>query len=77
MRHAVGPIRLRLILERALICEVYDGGATAPHLRHPKTTDEGGRGLLLISQFTQRGGARYLQERKVIWAEQSLTEPAA
>ncbi len=76
MRHAVGPVRLRLILERSLICEVYDGGATAPHLRHPKTTDEGGRGLLLISQFTQRWGTRFLQEGKVIWAEQPRTEPA-
>ncbi|WTZ80025.1 SpoIIE family protein phosphatase [Streptomyces sp. NBC_01384] len=76
IRHATGPIRLRLITEHALICEVSDGGATAPHLRHPKTTDEGGRGLFLISQFTQRWGTRYTPEGKVIWAEQSLTQPA-
>ncbi|MFF3817540.1 SpoIIE family protein phosphatase [Streptomyces bluensis] len=75
IRHATGPIRLRLILERALICEVFDGGATAPHLRHPRATDEGGRGLFLISQFTQRWGTRFLPEGKVIWAEQSLTGP--
>ncbi|WP_149829515.1 SpoIIE family protein phosphatase [Streptomyces tailanensis] len=74
IRHATGPIRLRLILERTLICEVFDGGPTAPHLRHPRTTDEGGRGLFLISQFTQRWGTRFLPEGKVIWAEQSLTE---
>ena len=77
IRHAEGPIRLRLIRERALICEVSDGGATAPHLRHPRTTDEGGRGLLLVSQFTQRWGTRFAPEGKVIWAEQSLTEPPA
>ncbi|MEU9284634.1 SpoIIE family protein phosphatase [Streptomyces sp. NPDC048275] len=76
IRHASGPIRLRLITEHALVCEVFDGGATAPHLRHPKTTDEGGRGLFLISQFTQRWGTRYTSEGKIIWAEQSLTEPA-
>ncbi|MFJ9903623.1 SpoIIE family protein phosphatase [Streptomyces sp. NPDC101152] len=75
IRHAEGPIRLRLIRERALICEVSDGGATAPHLRHPRTTDEGGRGLLLVSQFTQRWGTRFIPEGKVIWAEQSLTGP--
>lgn len=75
IRHASGPIRLRLITEQALICEVFDGGTTAPHLRHPKTTDEGGRGLFLISQFTQRWGTRYTPEGKIIWAEQSLTEP--
>jgi len=75
IRHAESPIRLRLIAEQALICEVSDGGATAPHLRHPKTTDEGGRGLFLISQFTQRWGTRYTAEGKIIWAEQSLTDP--
>ncbi|KOG38598.1 SpoIIE family protein phosphatase [Streptomyces resistomycificus] len=75
IRHAAGPIRLRLIKDRSLICEVFDGGATAPHLRHPRTTDEGGRGLLLVSQFTQRWGTRFLPEGKVIWAEQSLTDP--
>ncbi|MEW2401747.1 SpoIIE family protein phosphatase [Streptomyces sp. NPDC046862] len=75
IRHATGPIRLRLVLDRTLICEVFDGGPTAPHLRHPRTTDEGGRGLFLISQFTQRWGSRFLPEGKVIWAEQSLTGP--
>ncbi|MPY63112.1 ATP-binding protein, partial [Streptomyces spongiae] len=73
IRHATGPIRLRLILDRTLICEVFDGGPTAPHLRHPRTTDEGGRGLFLIAQFTQSWGTRFLPEGKVIWAEQSLT----
>ncbi|EST20706.1 SpoIIE family protein phosphatase [Streptomyces roseochromogenus] len=77
IRHAEGPIRLRLIRERTLICEVSDGGATAPHLRHPRALDEGGRGLLLVSQFTQRWGTRFVPEGKVIWAEQSLTEPPA
>ncbi|OLZ72124.1 protein phosphatase [Streptomyces sp. IMTB 2501] len=77
IRHAEGPIRLRLIRERTLICEVTDGGATAPHLRHPRALDEGGRGLLLVSQFTQRWGTRFAPEGKVIWAEQSLTEPPA
>ncbi|WP_028804180.1 SpoIIE family protein phosphatase [Streptomyces sp. 142MFCol3.1] len=75
IRHAAGPLRLRLISEQALICEVSDGGATAPHLRHPKTTDEGGRGLFLISQFTQRWGTRYTDEGKIIWAEQPLRAP--
>ena len=75
IRHAAGPIRLRLIRERTLICEVFDGGGTAPHLRQPRTTDEGGRGLLLVSQLTQRWGTRFLPEGKIIWAEQSLDGP--
>ncbi|MEU0425967.1 SpoIIE family protein phosphatase [Streptomyces canus] len=75
IRYAVGPIRLRLIRERSLVCEVFDSGDTAPHLRHPRTTDEGGRGLLLVSQFAQRWGTRFAPEGKIIWAEQSLEEP--
>jgi anti-sigma regulatory factor (Ser/Thr protein kinase) len=75
IRHAVGPIRLRLIRERSLVCEVFDSGDTAPHLRHPRTTDEGGRGLLLVSQFAQRWGTRFVPEGKIIWAEQSLEDP--
>lgn len=77
IRYATGPIRLRLIRERTLVCEVFDGGTTAPHLRHPRATDEGGRGLLLVSQVTQRWGTRFLPEGKIIWAEQSLTDPEA
>ncbi|MDX3096331.1 SpoIIE family protein phosphatase [Streptomyces sp. ME19-03-3] len=72
IRHGSGPIRLRLILERALICEVSDASSTSPHLRHPRTTDEGGRGLFLISQFAQRWGTRYTDDGKIIWAEQFL-----
>ncbi|MBT2442456.1 SpoIIE family protein phosphatase [Streptomyces sp. ISL-36] len=75
IRHATGPIRLRLILERTLICEVFDASSTSPHLRHARTNDEGGRGLFLISQFTRRWGTRYTAEGKVIWAEQPL-DPA-
>ncbi|MEU6882193.1 SpoIIE family protein phosphatase [Streptomyces sp. NPDC046712] len=74
IRHASGPIRLRLILERTLICEVFDASSTSPHLRHARTTDEGGRGLFLISQFTRRWGTRYTAEGKVIWAEQPLDQ---
>ncbi|MET8218532.1 SpoIIE family protein phosphatase [Streptomyces hirsutus] len=75
IRYATGPVRLRLIRERALVCEVYDGGATTPHLRHPRAMDEGGRGLLLVSQLAQQWGTRFVPDGKVIWAEQSLTGP--
>ncbi|OAH12875.1 phosphoserine phosphatase RsbU [Streptomyces jeddahensis] len=77
IRHASGPLRLRLIMERSLICEVSDTGSSAPHLRHPRTTDEGGRGLFLVSQLTRRWGTRYTANGKIIWAEQPLAEPVA
>ncbi len=76
IRHASGPIRLRLIMSRTLVCEVWDASPTAPHLRHPRTTDEGGRGLFLISRCTQRWGTRYTQDGKIIWTEQSLAGPS-
>ncbi|MFE2157185.1 SpoIIE family protein phosphatase [Streptomyces lydicus] len=72
LRHATEPIQLRLILGRTLICEVADGSSTSPYLRHPRTTDESGRGLFIISQFADRWGTRYTTTGKVIWTEQAL-----
>ncbi|MFI1092635.1 SpoIIE family protein phosphatase [Streptomyces sp. NPDC020917] len=72
IRHAVGPIRLRLIRHASLICEVTDASSTSPRLRHARTTDEGGRGLFLVARMARRWGTRYTAEGKVIWAEQQL-----
>ncbi|MFI0819430.1 SpoIIE family protein phosphatase [Streptomyces sp. NPDC021098] len=72
IRHADGPIRLRLLRNRSLICEVADGSSTSPHLRRAAITDEGGRGLFLVAQMVQRWGTRYTSEGKIIWAEQDL-----
>ncbi|WP_308432799.1 ATP-binding SpoIIE family protein phosphatase [Streptomyces naganishii] len=72
IRHACGPIHLRLILERALICEVSDASNTSPRLRRALGTDEGGRGLFLVAQVAQRWGTRYTSSGKTIWAEQQL-----
>ncbi|MEU0933751.1 SpoIIE family protein phosphatase [Embleya sp. NPDC005971] len=72
IRYASGPIRLRLIRDATLICEVSDATSTSPRLRHARTSDEGGRGLFLVAQFTQRWGTRYTGDGKTIWAEQLL-----
>jgi PAS domain S-box-containing protein len=73
VRHAGGPVGLRLIRENVLICEVTDPSNTQPRLRRARTTDEGGRGLFLVAQLTTRWGSRYLQHGKTIWTEQPLT----
>jgi anti-sigma regulatory factor (Ser/Thr protein kinase) len=73
IRHAEPPVRLRLIHDTSLICEVSDGGSTAPHLRRARSYDEGGRGLLLVAQLTERWGTRQSATGKTIWAEQPLT----
>ncbi|MFC8088478.1 SpoIIE family protein phosphatase [Streptomyces sp. NPDC057301] len=73
IRYGIHPIRLRLIHDaRTLICEVSDTSHTAPHLRRAKTFDEGGRGLLLVAQLTQRWGSRHTADGKTIWAEIGL-----
>ncbi|MGW1723533.1 SpoIIE family protein phosphatase [Streptomyces sp. NPDC002306] len=75
VRHACGPVRLRLICDDVLVCEVTDPSNTQPRLRRARMTDEGGRGLFLVAQLTTRWGCRYGQHGKTIWAEQPLTEP--
>ncbi|HZF89142.1 SpoIIE family protein phosphatase [Streptomyces sp.] len=72
IRYADPPIRLRLLRDSRLTCEVADGSSTAPRLRHPRSTDEGGRGLFLVAQLTHRWGARYTPDGKIIWAEQEI-----
>jgi serine phosphatase RsbU (regulator of sigma subunit)/PAS domain-containing protein/anti-sigma regulatory factor (Ser/Thr protein kinase) len=72
IRYAVGPIQVRLLRDRNLICEVSDGSSTSPHLRYAADTDEGGRGLFLVAQLAESWGTRYLATGKIIWAEQSI-----
>ncbi|BCM72833.1 MULTISPECIES: SpoIIE family protein phosphatase [Streptomyces] len=72
LRYGAPPVRVRLLLGRTLVCEVSDGSNTSPRLRRAATTDEGGRGLFLVSQFADIWGTRYAARGKVIWAEQTL-----
>ncbi|GAA2956542.1 hypothetical protein GCM10010478_65420 [Streptomyces erythrogriseus] len=76
IRHASGPVSLRLIRDRALICEVADGTGTSPRPRHARTTDEGGRGLMIVAQLAHRWGTRHTATGKIIWTEQPfVAEP--
>ncbi|WP_371619527.1 SpoIIE family protein phosphatase [Streptomyces sp. NBC_00454] len=72
IRYGEPPIRLRLIRDASLICEVSDASNTAPHLRRARTFDEGGRGLLLVAQLTQGWGTRQTTSGKTIWCAQAL-----
>ncbi|OKK00030.1 SpoIIE family protein phosphatase [Streptomyces sp. CB02400] len=75
IRYGAPPVQLRLIRDRTLICEVADASSTSPHLRRAHAYDEGGRGLLLVAQLTQRWGSRQTDGGKTIWAEQPLPQP--
>ncbi|MER8157503.1 SpoIIE family protein phosphatase [Streptomyces sp. NPDC094472] len=72
IRYGGTPIQLRLIRDETLICEVADGNSTAPHMRRARDFDEGGRGLMLVAQLTQRWGTRQTTNGKVIWCEQVI-----
>ncbi|GAA3506302.1 SpoIIE family protein phosphatase [Streptomyces prasinosporus] len=74
IRYGMPPVQLRLIRDRTLICEVSDASSTSPHLRRAHAYDEGGRGLLLVAQLTQRWGSRQTGGGKTIWAEQPLPD---
>ncbi|MEU2741487.1 SpoIIE family protein phosphatase [Streptomyces sp. NPDC007095] len=76
IRYGKGPIQLRMVLQATLTCEVSDASSTAPHLRRARVFDEGGRGLLLVAQLTERWGTRHNREGKVIWAEQLIPSPS-
>lgn len=75
VRHAKGPVQLRLLHGAELICEVFDGSLTMPRIRRATETDEGGRGLQLITALSQRWGTRYTPTGKCIWTEQALHPP--
>ena len=72
IRHAGGPVHLRLLRGRTLVCEVSDGSLTTPRIRHASDTDEGGRGLQLVAALSHRWGARFTTTGKYIWTEQLL-----
>ncbi|WP_406424962.1 SpoIIE family protein phosphatase [Streptomyces sp. NBC_01589] len=76
IRYGRAPMDLRLIRHDVLVCEVTDSSSTQPRLRRAHTTDEGGRGLLLVAQLGRRWGCRHGQNRKTIWSEQLIEYPS-
>ena len=72
LRHGKGPIQLRLIRHQVLTCEVHDTICSYSQVRHPRSTDPDGRGLLLIDELSRRWGTRRTPAGKIIWAEQQL-----
>ncbi|MET9854540.1 SpoIIE family protein phosphatase [Streptomyces sp. NPDC006450] len=75
IRYAGGPVGLRLIRDRVLVCEVSDPSSTQPRLRRARETDEGGRGLFLVAQLSDRWGCRFTSTGKTIWTEQPIGGP--
>lgn len=77
VRYGAPPLRLRLILEQMLTCEVSDTAAGAPHVKHARTVDETGRGLFIIGGLADQWGVRYRAQGKTVWAQQPVGVPTA
>ncbi|MEW1870314.1 SpoIIE family protein phosphatase [Streptomyces caelestis] len=83
LRYGEGEIRLRLLLDRTLVCEVWDAGLVQPRRRRARDTDEGGRGLQLVGLLSAAWGSRRTPRGKTVWfelplpgADTVLTDPA-
>lgn len=72
LRHGYGDIRLRLLLDRTLVCEVWDNALMQPRRRRARDTDEGGRGLQLVAMLSQSWGSRRTHRGKTVWFELAL-----
>ncbi|GHG31144.1 MULTISPECIES: SpoIIE family protein phosphatase [Streptomyces] len=74
LRYGEGEIRLRLLRDRTLVCEVWDAGLVQPRRRRAKDTDEGGRGLQLVGLLSASWGSRRTPRGKTVWFELALPD---
>ncbi|MFJ6939421.1 SpoIIE family protein phosphatase [Streptomyces sp. NPDC101132] len=72
LRYGEGEIRLRLLLDRTLVCEVWDGALAQPRRRRARDTDEGGRGLQLVGLLSTSWGSRRTPRGKTVWFDLAL-----
>ncbi|MFI1013947.1 SpoIIE family protein phosphatase [Streptomyces sp. NPDC020965] len=72
LRYGEGEIRLRLLRDRTLVCEVWDSGLVQPRRRRARDTDEGGRGLQLVGLLSAGWGSRRTPRGKTVWFELAL-----
>ncbi|WP_299529245.1 SpoIIE family protein phosphatase [uncultured Streptomyces sp.] len=79
LRYGEGEVRLRLLRDRTLVCEVWDAGLVQPRRRRARDTDEGGRGLQLVGLLSAAWGSRRTPRGKTVWFELALPDgrPAA
>ncbi|MGW3622845.1 SpoIIE family protein phosphatase [Streptomyces sp. NPDC000880] len=74
LRYGEGEIRLRLLRDRTLVCEVWDSGLVQPRRRRARDTDEGGRGLQLVGLLSAAWGSRRTPLGKTVWFELALPD---
>jgi hypothetical protein len=57
------------MLADSLLCEVHDDDHHLPVLGNPRPTEEGGRGIQLVSRLARRWGVSRIPTGKVVWFE--------
>lgn len=68
VRHAQGPLRLRLHrTDREITVEVTDHSTHIPQRRPAELGDESGRGLLLVEALATGWGTRPSSDGKTVW----------
>ncbi|KRC95586.1 MULTISPECIES: ATP-binding protein [unclassified Streptomyces] len=78
LRHATGPIGVRLVLparlEGVLLVEVSDPLPDPPRERIARPEDESGRGLQLVASSSRRWGTRPGDTGKTVWFELAVPD---
>ncbi|MDT0265424.1 SpoIIE family protein phosphatase [Streptomyces sp. DSM 44915] len=69
VRHARGPVEVRVVRGSSLLIEVTDPVPDPPHERTATPDDEGGRGLSIVSREARRWGTRSGPAGKTVWFE--------
>ncbi|WP_233580522.1 SpoIIE family protein phosphatase [Streptomyces triticirhizae] len=69
VRHARGPVELRVVRGSTLLVEVTDPVLDPPRERTATPEDEGGRGLSMVSREARRWGTRRGPAGKTVWFE--------
>jgi len=67
--------RIEVVVRRgqtSIWIEVYDQDVRTPRVRSASATDEGGRGLFLVKQLSQRWGVRSTATGKAVWFQLAL-----
>ncbi|WP_344630593.1 SpoIIE family protein phosphatase [Streptomyces glaucosporus] len=69
LRHAHGPIGVRMVRGSSLLVEVSDPLPAPPRERSAGVDDEGGRGIQLVARGARRWGTRHGPIGKTVWFE--------
>ncbi|MGK5497593.1 SpoIIE family protein phosphatase [Streptomyces sp. URMC 125] len=72
LRHAHGPIGVRMVRGSSLLVEVSDPLPVPPREHVATVDDEGGRGIQLVARGSRRWGTRHGPIGKTVWFELPL-----